>query len=75
MRSCSAICGRCSPWLASGKLCGECQRLVVALRDNAVLTWQYCHNLVPSNRILLLPSCVCVSVASCASFCSNSRAL
>ena len=48
---------------------------VVALRDNAVLTWQYCHNLVPSNRILLLPSCVCVSVASCASFCSNSRAL
>jgi hypothetical protein len=30
---------------------------------------------VPSNRILLLPSCVCVSVASCASFCSNSRAL
>ena len=32
---------------------------VVALRDNAVLTWQYCHKLVPSNRILLLPSCVC----------------
>ena len=78
----TGVCARAPPSAgaaAPGGLPASCVGWPAAagwlrMRGYAVPTWQYRHNLVPSNRILLLPSCVCVSVATCASFCSNSRA-